>query len=119
VDDAQSFHNFVGFSWSRKKGYSYFVGGRSSSRHNVEGLPLLEFVPPHSGQYSVTFKVPVKEIINEGTFEYESRFTQFALAVKEDVLPMKARAYPHKKIDLGRAAGSRTRKWNNFFTVCS
>jgi len=100
VDDAQSFHNFVGFSWSRKKEFSYIAGGRSSSHHHAEGLPMLEFVPPHSGEYSVTFTMPAKETINEGTFRYESWFTLFVLTIKEEVLPMKARAYPHKKIDL-------------------
>jgi len=64
---------------------------------------LLEFVPPHAGRYSITFKIPVAETINNGAFQYESRFTQFALSVKEDVLPMKARAYPHKKMDLRQA----------------
>ncbi len=110
ADDAQTFHNFVGFSWSHNKGFSYILGGRSSSRHHAEGLPLLEFVPPHSGQYSVTFKVPAKETINEGTFRYESWFTQFALSIKEDVLPMKARGYPHKKIDLRQSVGGRTKE---------
>ncbi|MFV1997467.1 MAG: hypothetical protein ACC641_05585 [Acidiferrobacterales bacterium] len=110
VDDAQTFHNFLGFSWSRTREFSYIAGGRSSGRHHAAGLPLLEFVPPHSGQFSVTFEMPVEEIINDGGFQYESRFTQFALSVKEDVLPMKARAYPHKKINLRRTVNRTDRK---------
>ncbi len=112
VDDAGTFHDFVGFSGSSKRQFSYITGGRSSSHHHGKGVPLLEFVPPRSGQYSVSFKVPVEETINAGTFRYKSWFTQFALLVKENVLPMKARAYPHKKIDLRSAVGGRTRENN-------
>lgn len=83
--------------------------GREVFQHG-EGLPLLEFVPLDPGKYSVTFKIPVEETINDGAFQYESRVTQFALFVKEDVLPMKATAYPHKKVDLRQTVGGRTKK---------
>ncbi len=65
-----------------------------------DGVPILEFVPPHQGDYGVAFEIPEEEAIKDDGLEYESKVEYFALSVREDVLPMKSRAYPHEKLDL-------------------
>ncbi len=110
IKEVQPFRAFLGFSWSRRKQSLSIASARSSSHHHAEGLPLLEFVPPHLGQFSIAFKIPVKETMNDGRFQYESRFERFALSVKENVLRMKAHAYPHKKIDLRQMVGDGPRE---------
>ncbi len=81
------------------------IGAQSTMRCHGDGVPIFEFVPPYPGDYRIAFEMPAEEAIKDGSFEYTSKLEHFALSVREDVLPLKSRAYPHEKLDLRQAAG--------------
>lgn len=104
ASEARSFQEFVMFLLSRSKGTSTLTGAESSFRCHGDDVPMLEFVPPRTGDYRITFEMPVEEAIKDGSFSCTSRIENFALSVREDVLPLQSRAYPHKKLDLRETA---------------
>ncbi len=110
VDETRPFQDFAAFALSSRKEASSMIGARSTMRCHGDGVPMLEFVPSNPGDYRVTFELPMGEAIKDGSFEYKSKLENFTLSVREDVLPMKSRAYPHKKLDLRQTGLSRRKR---------
>ncbi len=108
ANETRPFQDFAAFALSSRTEASSMVGARSTVRHHGEGVPILEFVPPYPGDYRIVFEIPVEEAIKDGSFEYTSKLEHFSLSVREGVLPLKSRAYPHEKLDLRQAAGGST-----------
>lgn len=100
VNEMRPFQDFATFARSRRKEVSSIIGAQSTLHCHGDGVPMLEFVPPHPGYYRLIFEIPAEETIKDGRFEYESKLEYFTLSVKEDVLPMRSQAYPHKKLDM-------------------
>ena len=108
VNETRPFQDFAIFALSRRKEASSMIGAQSTLRCHGDGVPILEFVPPQTGDYRITFEITGEETIKDGRFEYESTLEYFALSVREGVLPMKSQAYPHEKLDLRQAANGST-----------
>ena len=104
VSEAGAFQDFLMLTLSRSKGTSKLTGADSSLRCHGDDVPMLEFVPPGTGGYRITLEMPVEEAIKDGSFVYTSRLENFALSIREYVLPLQSRAYPHKKLDLRKTA---------------
>ena len=92
------------FIWTKSRGQtvSSFFSERDSAYQKAESVPLLEFVPPNSGKYHVSVSVPEKGFARATTVDAESQILSFVLHVREDVVPLVARAYPHQKLDLSK-----------------
>ncbi len=103
VNETRPFQDFATSAWSRRKEVSLTISAQSTLHCHGDGVPILEFVAPHPGDYRLTFEIPAEETIKDGCFEYESKLEYFTLSVREDVLPMRSLAYPHKKLDLRQA----------------
>jgi hypothetical protein len=100
INETRPLQDFVTLALSNRKEASSMIGARSTLHYHGDGVPILEFVPPYTGDYRIAFEIPAEEAIKDGSFEYTSKLEHFALSVREDVLPMKSRAYPHERRDL-------------------
>ncbi len=92
------------FIWTKSRGQtiSSFFYERENAEQKAERVPLLEFIPPHSGRYHVTISLSQKGFGRSITVDAESQILSFALHVHEDVAPLTARAYPHDRVDLSK-----------------
>lgn len=108
VTETRPLQDFAGFALSRRTETSSMTGAQSAFRCHGDGIPILEFVPPYTGDYRIVFEIPAEEVIKDGSFEYTSKLEHFMLSIKEDVAPMKSRGYPHEKLDLRQATDGDT-----------
>ena len=90
------------FMWTKSRGLStsLFFHEREKGTQRAPNVPLLEFMPPHSGWFRVSVSVPQGGFTRATGVDWESRILSFGISVREDVVPLVARVYPHKRLDL-------------------
>ncbi len=92
--------DFVAFMKNRGITISSLFKERSSSTRIADQLPILEFMLRHSGEYRLTFQIQAEEEKKMRGFRASAKISSMSLTIKEDVEPMRARAYPHRKIEI-------------------
>jgi hypothetical protein len=88
--------------WAKSRGQSIglLFHERETGTQSARNAPLLELIPPHSGRFRVIISVPETAFDRATGVDAESRILSFDISVREDVVPLVARAYPHKRLDL-------------------
>jgi hypothetical protein len=110
IDEKRYLTDFIAFMTNRITEISSLVKEHTKVNRSAEQLPVLEFAPPHSGEYRITLDIPEKEEKQSRGSHVLEVIKRFDLVVREGVVPMKARAYPHNKIDLRRKHRTRQGK---------
>jgi hypothetical protein len=88
--------------WTKSRGQSIglLFRERETGTQSALNAPLLEFIPPDCGRFRVSISVPETAFDRATGVDAESRILSFDIIVREDVVPLVATAYPHKRLDL-------------------